>query len=340
MPSHPSSAWCTPSLLKPFDFPHPEKLAILRETSVVLGNAPGPDNYTHFENWKANAKTLADAALFQNGAYSIGNGSDHPAVVHGLSVTPGFFHTLGVSPLLGRSFLPADALEHSAPVVVLSWSAWQQYFNGDPSVIGKTLRSGGIPQTVIGVLPRGFHFPYMNEMWGALPPRDIAPYEIYTPFVAGSGTKTSYDYNFDFLVVARLRAGVSLPQAGAELNSLQADFVHAHRLSDPIGAVVEPLQREVTGDYSTALWVLLAAVSSVLLIGCAQPRQSAAGPRGRPRARARPPRRARRRPRPHALDHALRKPHPCRRGRRARRPARLCCHPRAGRRRALQRSPS
>jgi predicted permease len=256
-------------LLKPFDFPHPEKLAILRETSVVLGNAPGPDNYTHFENWKANAKTLADAALFQNGAYSIGNGSDHPAVVHGLSVTPGFFHTLGVSPLLGRSFLPADALEHSAPVVVLSWSAWQQYFHGDPSVIGKTLRSGGIPQTVIGVLPRGFHFPYMNEMWGALPPRNIAPYEIYTPFVAGSGTKTSYDYNFNYLVVARLRADVSLRQAGAELNSLQADFVHAHRLSDPIGAVVEPLQQEVTGDYSTALWVLLASVGAVLLIGCA-----------------------------------------------------------------------
>jgi predicted permease len=256
-------------LLKPFAFPQPDQLVILRETSVVLGNTPGPDNYTHFENWKANAKALADAALFQTETYSIGNGSDHPAVVPGLSVTPGFFHTLGVRPLLGRAFTSRDAVEHGQPVVMLSWSAWQQYFHGDASVIGKTLRSGGIPQTVIGVLPRSFHFPYINEMWGALPPRNIAPYEIYTPFVAGSGTKTSYDYNFDYLVLARLRPGVSIRQAAAELNSLQADFVHAHRLPDPIGALVEPLQQEVTGDYSTALWVLLAAVSAVLLIGCA-----------------------------------------------------------------------
>ena len=130
-------------LLKPFAFPQPDRLVIVRETSVVLGNAPGPDNYTHFENWKANAKAFADAALFQNGTYSIGNGSDHPAVVPGLSVTPGFFHTLGVSPLLGRAFVPKDAVENGEPVVILSWSAWQQYFRGDQSVIGKTLRSGG-----------------------------------------------------------------------------------------------------------------------------------------------------------------------------------------------------
>jgi predicted permease len=256
-------------LLKPFAFPQPDRLVIVRETSVVLGNTPGPDNYTHFENWKASAKTFADAALFQNVTYSIGNGSDHPAVVPGLSVTPGFFHTLGVRPLLGRAFIATDAVEKSEPVVMLSWSAWQQYFHGDPSVIGKTLRSGGIPQTVVGVLPRSFRFPYMNEMWGALPPRNIAPYEIYTPFIASPDTKTSYDYNFDYLVVARLRFGASIPQAAAELNNLEADFAHAHRLPDPIGAVVEPLQQEVTGDYSTALWVLLAAVSAVLLIGCA-----------------------------------------------------------------------
>lgn len=256
-------------LLKPFGFSRPNRLAIVREHTVVLGNAPGPDNYTQFENWQANAKTLSGVALFMNHAYSIGAGAAHPRIVPGLVVSPGFFRTLNVAPLLGRSFLAKDAEAGGSNVVILSWSAWQQYFHGDPSVIGKTLRSGGIPQTVIGVLPRDFQFPYMHELAGSLPPRDVAPYEIYTPLVADRDAETSYNSEYNYLAVARLRDGVSMAQVHAELNTLQADFVQAHRLPNPIDAVVEPFRQEVTGNYSTALWVLLAAVSSVLLIGCA-----------------------------------------------------------------------
>ncbi len=252
-------------LLKPFDFHEPGRLVVMREGAREGNEPPGPDNYQHYLNWKTNSKALTDAAIFGNRGYSVSADTDHPNIVDGLEISPDFFSVLGVQPVLGRSFLPAEAIQGHDQEVILSWSAWQKYFHGDSNAIGRTLRLGGIPQTVVGVAPQGFSFPHMSEMSTAVVQRAVRPYEIFKPLPPDMSESGDYNY----LVVGRLQAGVTLAQAQSELNGLQQAYAQtvAHGTADT-RVLVEPLAQEVAGRVSTALWLLLAAVAAVLLIGC------------------------------------------------------------------------
>lgn len=254
-------------LLRPLAFPDPGRLVMLREQQLELASGALPDNPKHFLNWQQNTKTLAGVALFQNSGYSISSGTDHPEIVSGLTVAPNFFSVLGVEPLLGRAFLPGETVKGHDNVVILSWSAWQRYFHGDPAAIGQTLRDGGTPETVVGILPPGFRFPRVSELPTAISQNAAHPYEVFSPLVPDPNQMSdSGDYNY--MAVGRLRPGVSLEQAQAELNTIQSAFNRAKKLAVPPSVVVEPLLVEVTGRVSTALWLLLAAVAAVLLIGC------------------------------------------------------------------------
>ncbi len=252
-------------LLKPFAFHDPERLVVMREAARDHNVPPGPDNYQHYLNWKTNTKALTDAAIFGNRTYSVSTDTDHPNIVQGLEISPNLFSVLGVQPVLGRTFLPAENIEGHDQEVILSWSAWQKYFHGDPGAIGRTLRLGGIPQTVIGVVPEGFSFPHMSEMPTAVVQRAVGPYEIFKPLLPD--TSVSGDYNY--LVIGRLQSGVSRAQAQSELNGLQQAYARTvTQGTADTRVVVEPLAQEVAGRVSTALWLLLAAVGAVLLIGC------------------------------------------------------------------------
>lgn len=254
-------------LLKPFAFPHPDRLVVLRETAREMNNEPYPDNYKHYLNWQNNSRTLADAAIFNNNTFSVSAGTGHPEIVGGLSVSPNFFSVLGVEPVFGRSFLPSEATEGRDNVTILSWDAWQKYFGGDRTSIGRILLIGGIPQTVVGVLPQGLRFPHMNEMATAVSQGDTQPYEIFRPLVPGPN-RMSDAGDYDFLVVARLKDGVTPQQAASELGGLQQSFAQSTHIPFHMGIIVESLRDEVAGGVSTALWLLLAAVGAVLLIGC------------------------------------------------------------------------
>ncbi len=254
-------------LLKPFAFPQPNSLVVLRETTREFNYAPSPDNYKHYLNWKTNSKTLVDAAIFRNSTFSVSSGTDHPEIVGGLVTSPEFFSVLRVEPMLGRSFLPSESVKGHDNVVILAWSAWQRYFAGDPGVIGRTFTIGGTPETVVGVLPRSFNFPHMNEMATAVSQREVSAYEIFQPIVPDPSFMNDTGA-YDFLVLGRMKSGVSPAQVESELGGLQQAFVkNAHIALHP-WIVVESLQQEVAGSVSTALWLLLAAVGAVLLIGC------------------------------------------------------------------------
>ncbi len=251
-------------LLKPFDFASPDRLVILREWIPELQSDPLPDNTLHFLTWQAGTKTFSGMSLMENKAVSLSSSTGHPELVDGLRVEPNFFSVLGVQPILGRTFLPAEGTKGHEREVILSWSAWQRYFQGDPGAIGKTLLSGGQPETVVGVLPRSFSFPGMSELFSAN--HDASGhYDIFQPLVPA---QLDDDGDYNFLAIGRMRNGVSIAQAQAELAGIQEGFNQAKHLPNHPTVLVIPLVAEVAGRFSTALWLLLASVGAVLLIGC------------------------------------------------------------------------
>lgn len=190
----------------------------------------------------------------------------HPQIRKGLRVSPNFFSVLGVSPVLGRNFLAQEGQAGGNNVVLISWSIWQELFFHDAGVVGRTLKMNGKEDTVVGVLPRDFEFPNLNEMPGGTSSNARSTYQIFQPFVAQGDDLTADDADFAFLVLARLRSGVTIRQANGELGSMLGAYALASHLSVHPGVTVVPFSEEVTGNIRKALWLLLAAVLGLLLI--------------------------------------------------------------------------
>jgi len=255
-------------LLKPFGFPDSRQLVILRETVAEMANvAPTlPDNPKHYLNLRTQSKTLEDAAIFQPRGFSVAVENGHPQIVNGLVVAPSFFAVLGTQPILGRSFRPDEAAKGHDSEVILTWNAWQSYFQGDPNAVGRTLHMDGGESTVVGVLPREFSFPHLNLIpvagQFATPPLELfKPLVLYPQEMSDNG-------DFNYLVIGRIRPGVTVSQAQSELQRLQQAYSIAMHLQTHLGIDVIPLTQEVTGSVSTGLWLLLAGIGAVLLIAC------------------------------------------------------------------------
>jgi predicted permease len=255
-------------LLKPFAFKDPSRLVVLRETVAEMAKlAPIlPDNSRHYMNLRAQSRTLEDAAIFQPRGFSVVVGNDHPQIVNGLQVAPSFFTVLGLQPAIGRGFLPEEATAGHDSEVILSWGSWQRYFQGDPGAVGRTMHIDGAQSTVIGILPKEFTFPQIDIMPAG---KQFAtpPLEVFKPLVIDP-QRSGEVGDFNFLVIARLRPGVSLGEAQSELQGLQQAYTIAMHLRSHLGIAVIPLNKEVTGSVSTGLWLLLAGVAAVLLIAC------------------------------------------------------------------------
>jgi predicted permease len=257
-------------LLKPFAFRDPDRLVIMRETEDEASNhhLAIPDNYRHFLRLKKAATTLEDAAIFHQAGLSVSPSGEHPRIVGAVTASPNLFRLLGVQPILGRGFVDSDAQKGAESVVVLSYEGWQTFFAGDPKAIGQTLRIGGQPTTVIGVLPPSLRFPQI-----ALAPK-IAFQEaardalLFQPMVPSEHDLNTDSGNFNYKVIARLKHDVILSRATAELEGLQEAHTLSAHLPIHLGIAITPLAKDVTSGISGALWLLFAAVGAVLLIAC------------------------------------------------------------------------
>jgi predicted permease len=261
-------------LLKPFAFREAGKLVILREVvEEMRAQYPAvPFNYMHYLRLKKDSKTLQDAAIFENHGVSVSTGGDHPRIIGSTRVSPNFFSVLGVQPAIGRGFIPEEATEGHSSVILLSWEGWQELFNGDPGVVGRTLRIGGEPKTVIGVLPQNFRFPDVAMAPGMPATLNTVEHSlanaIFEPLVPSPDWLKDDVFDYNHLVVARFRPGANIEQVRAELGGLQKAHTLTAHLPIHIGIYVQPFMQDVTAGISSALWLLFAAVGGVLLIAC------------------------------------------------------------------------
>lgn len=251
-------------LLKPLEYPHPDQLI------GVWHKAPGIDipeiniaPFLYFIDREQNT-TLQDIGAYNGDSVSI-TGGGQPEHIGGLDVTDGTLPLLGVKPLLGRIFTRRDDTVDAPKTIILSYGYWQRRFGGRKSVIGQTLTADGTTREIIGVLPKDFHF---------LDYRDAA---VFLPMqLDRSKTKLG---NFSFRALARLKPGVSMNQANADLARLIPIAIHSFPAPEGFSAAIfdkarleptlRPLKKDVIGDIGNVLWVLMGSIVVVLLVACA-----------------------------------------------------------------------
>ena len=257
-------------LLKPFVFRDPDRLVVMREAVDEQrgGRTAIPVNYRHFLRLKSTATTIEDAAIFAQLGVSVSPNGDHPRLVGAVVASPNLFHLLGVQPMLGRSFVKADADHGAVEVVLLSYAGWQTLFGADPKAVGQRLRIGGHPATIIGVMPPEMRFPQIALAQKIAFQETARNAMLFEPLVPSERDLKADMGGFNYKAIARLKPGVTLAQAIAELDALQNSYTISAHLPFPFGIALTPLTRDVASGVSGALWLLFAAVGAVLLIAC------------------------------------------------------------------------
>jgi predicted permease len=241
-------------LLRPFPYPDPGRIVMFMNTSPN-GSGPGasPVKFAHYQRQSA---VVQDAAAFRNVTVNY-TGGDVPEQVTSGNVSEAFFRLWGATTLLGRTFSPDEDRPNGPRVAVLSYGWWTRRFGSDPAIIGKTIVLSGDPYTVIGVVNRGFD---ASEL--------IDQPDVWTAFQIDPNTTDGAHY---FRVAGRLKPGVTLAQAQAKMRQSADEF--RQRFPNGLGRQgsfsVEPIQKVFVRNSRSLLVVLLAAVSGVLLIACA-----------------------------------------------------------------------
>jgi predicted permease len=261
-------------LLKPFSaFRDPDRLIVLRESETrdTSAGVPIPDNYLHWVRLRRTTKSLEDTALFQQFGVSVSPNGEHPHIVGGLSSSPNFLRVLGVEPIYGRDFVDSDAVKGAPDVAILSYIGWQSLLGGDPHVIGRTLRVNDVKVSIIGVLPAGMRFPEIAvapSFMSSPTASDERELMIYQPFIPSPEVLKQEQGGYNYKSIARLKPGITLAQATAELNMLQHAYTISSRSPISLGIALTPLQKDAASQISGALWLIFASVGAVLLIAC------------------------------------------------------------------------
>jgi putative ABC transport system permease protein len=238
-------------LLRPLPFPDAERLVHITQTqqrSSEFSIAP-----VRLEDWNRQNSTLEAISGYLAEDVSDTSG-DVPTRLRRASVAPRFFDVWGTSPATGRGFSAADYQEGAASVVVISDRYWRSRMNADPKVLGKEVRIGALSFSIVGIMPASFRFPDRDvELW--FPYRDR--------FITN---RSAIRYNTG---IGRLKPGVTLDQARADLDVVQAQLARQYPDTDrEIGVRIRPLKEVVVADTGESLWLLFGAVSLLLLISC------------------------------------------------------------------------
>lgn len=244
-------------ILRPLPYPEPERLVRIWHTPPPQ-NFPGIERFSvsvaNFVDWKAQSKSFDGMAMYSFNHADMTGGSK-PDVVRLARVTDGFFAVFGMQPLLGRIFTADEDQAGHGRVVILSYPIWKAQFGGDQNVIGRAVSFDGESYSIVGIAPANFRYPEWAQMWQPM---------------AWTDQEKAVRGEHHSVVVARLKRGVALKQAQAEMSAISARLADQYPADNKgWGAIVIPLHADMVGDVRLALLVLLGAVGFVLLIACA-----------------------------------------------------------------------
>ena len=264
-------------ILKPLTFFNSGSLVLAKERFMSSdGDWTGP-NPRHADVWQHRATSFSGLVLARQSAYGLSLGTDHPHLVGTVLSQPDLFDVLHVKPLLGRTFLPRDGVKDQDRVAILSYALWQDMFQGDSNIVGKTVRLADVPREVVGILPADFRFPNKNSLREFRSQQSVSNAPEPAIFIPVAFELTQYSWNGEYgnwNAIGRLKPGVSVAQAESELNGLGAQIVREMPAGawDPrdgsLRAHVLPMQEAVVGEAKSGLWLLMAAVMSLMLIAC------------------------------------------------------------------------
>lgn len=251
-------------VLRPLPYADPERLVMIWET--VPGNdkrSVAPGNYN---DWRSQNGTFSDMAATFYGNFNL-TGEGEPERINGATVTSNLTSVLGVSAQLGRTFQPTDDESQDAPIVMISNDLWQRRFGADRSVVGKTITVDQASYTIVGVMPLGFKYPALSDIWVLGRDRNAVSMSLISQFPKNDWSRER-DAHF-IGVVGRLKSGVTLAQAQADIagisRRLEQDFADTN---SGLGSNVISLHTQIVGNVKTLLSLLLGAVTLVLVIAC------------------------------------------------------------------------
>src|SRR5437762_5738337 len=248
-------------LLRSLPYEAPARLVSVWQRDKSKEDFWGEVSVPNFVDWKQQAKTFEQLAAFNQESLTLGgSGADAglPDRVDGGVVTANLFSVLGVKPLLGRVFVPEEEKAGQESVVVLSHAFWQNRLQGNPGALGQSVSLNGERYSIIGVMPKEFHFPPMPEPDQFWIPRVLTPTNLSE---TNRALRTLY-------VFGRLRAGASLKSAEAELDAVMKRLGQEHTANRNQGARVRPLKELWHFPFQRIIYVLLGAVGLLVLIAC------------------------------------------------------------------------
>jgi putative ABC transport system permease protein len=242
-------------LLKPLSYPEPDQLVMIRGAARAQPGRPGVISYPDYLDWRGASRTIETMAALRTADVTL-DGPGGPERIEGARVTAGFFQALRVVPELGHWFPEELDPPGGERVAILGHRLWRR-LGGDPTLVGRSITLSGQPHTVIGILPASFR-----------PPREVERAEVFSP-LALDGQALEQRGNRSLVAIARLRPGVTVAQAQAELAGVALRLEKDHPDSNTgLGALVESLHEDTVGELRRPLLLLLGAVAFVLLIAC------------------------------------------------------------------------
>ena len=247
-------------LLRPMAYRDADKIVMVWEVTPE-GRHQNTTSRGNFKSWRQQATSFEDLSAFTDQRLNL-TGEGEPEELSVQFATPELFKILGVEPVLGRPLMPEDA-EAKSPIAVLSYGLWQRRFGGRSDIVGQSITLNGVPNTVVGVMPANFQFHIKQRSGTGRPP------ELWSVLPMPSGPGAA-DHGRFLSVVARLKQGVSVEQANAEMRTIATRLsAEAPQYNLNYSSEVLPLREQFFGNVRRALWLLLGAVGFVLLIACA-----------------------------------------------------------------------